>query len=468
MISHNEKLQAEVLSQILLIQNVVGTLPDGEAMLSFAAKGLEELPGVTEATFHPGAAAEPPSERESDFSVHLGSTTYATMRLTLGNPDAFANYEPYVHNVCFMIAGRLEERRQQEEAEQQQRLLEDEVTRRTAEAELQRQRAQEYLEATEAIIVELDLEGRIERINKRGALLLKRPPHKLIGCDWFDLTAPQEERAARKRQFKEQLAAEQTMSAYQDGTILSGDQELRSMQWHNRLRSNAEGVVVGTLHSGIDVTERRQAEEEKEVLLKEVYHRTKNNMHVIVSLLSLQAARSRSAEVREAMMDAENRIMAMALVHNMLYSSDKLSKLKLREYVEELADGVLSGYDTVGVKTRLEISGDSPKVSLATAIACGLALNELVTNSAKHAFSETTENPEIAIDIVAEGDEVAIYYRDNGPGIPEDAQESNDGSLGLQIIRSQIEDQLAGSFAIHPGARGFKAEIHFEKSDDDE
>ncbi|MFW6388074.1 MAG: hypothetical protein ACOC0B_02255, partial [bacterium] len=146
---HPDSPQAQVLSEILLIQNMLSTLQDPEAMLSFACRGLEDLPGVGAVRYecaghgalggNPGGdpggpVADPaPDEHERAFAVRVGDTIYADIFCTLTDGDRFGEYEPYVHNICFMIAARLEEMRHTQRVEEYRARLEGEVETRTAE-----------------------------------------------------------------------------------------------------------------------------------------------------------------------------------------------------------------------------------------------------------------------------------------------------------------------------------------------
>lgn len=113
---------------------------------------------------------------------------------------------------------------------------------------------------------------------------------------------------------------------HEDGRVVAGNGQVRFIRWHNRFRQDREGSIIGTLSSGLDVTERHRAEEDK--------------------------------EVRIALTDAQNRIMAMALVHNMLYSSEQLASIDLRVYIEELARGVIAGYGSLGMHVIQSLVAD--------------------------------------------------------------------------------------------------------------
>ena len=206
-----------------------------------------------------------------------------------------------------------------------------------------------------------------------------------------------------------------------------------------------------------DVTGRKQAEDflkdalkEKEVLLKELYHRTKNNMHSISSLIILQANMIKDPEIRQIFKETQARINSMALVHELLYKTKELSKLDLKDYLEELTKAVAADYKADNV--RLNLDFDSAQVSLDVAIPCGLIVNELLSNSMKHAFPNK-RGGEISISLRAKGNEIELAYSDNGIGFPEGFQVERSRSLGLRLINELARKQLQGSLEISAGKK---------------
>jgi PAS domain S-box-containing protein len=202
---------------------------------------------------------------------------------------------------------------------------------------------------------------------------------------------------------------------------------------------------------GIDITERQQAEEqlkaslqEKELLLKEVHHRVKNNLQVICSIFSLQSQYIEDPQILSVLEDSQNRIRSMALIHEKLYQSDTLAKIDFGEYVKSLASNLLSSYNinTRLIRTRLRV--DSVSLTIDTAIPCGLIINELVSNSLKHAFPNGMAG-EISIDLSVESeDKMRLTVRDNGVGLPEGFDFKKNNSLGLRLVRA-LTRQIQGS-----------------------
>ncbi len=182
---------------------------------------------------------------------------------------------------------------------------------------------------------------------------------------------------------------------------------------------------------------------EKELLLREIHHRVKNNMQVISSLLSLQSDFIKNEEDRLLLKDSQNRIKSMALVHEKLYRSEDLDKIDFEGYIKNLADELFRSYviNPDKIKLKLEVAGVYLKIN--NAIPCGLIINELVSNSLKYAF-EDREEGEIKIKLRKVNNMIELFISDNGIGMPEDVDFRDTESLGLQLVTSLVEHQLQG------------------------
>jgi two-component sensor histidine kinase/PAS domain-containing protein len=220
------------------------------------------------------------------------------------------------------------------------------------------------------------------------------------------------------------------------------------------------GRVARVLGYIMDITGIHEAEEriaaalrEKETLLRELYHRTKNNMQVISSMLELRAESVGSVESRAALLDIGTRVAAMALVHQMLYREKDLSHIRLDEYVRELADLLGSSYAASPGRVRLRLDLEPATVLIDVAMPCGLILSELVSNSLKHAFPGDRRG-EIAIRLSRPSpEEMELEVADDGVGVVTDFDFRHQSSLGLQTIFALAEHQLQGriSFATEGG-----------------
>ncbi len=211
-------------------------------------------------------------------------------------------------------------------------------------------------------------------------------------------------------------------------------------------------AATDTVHLyGLDITERKAAEDqikrslkEKEILLQEVYHRVKNNLQIVSSLLRQQAAATEDEKARAVLEDSRNRIHSMALVHQQLYQSDSLARVDMGRYTRNLASFLLpqgSGPNEI----RLDLDVDSIQVDLATAIPAGLILNELLANAMKYAYPESSKGDiAVAIREVTPGT-LSLTVRDKGVGIPAHVDLSEPKSLGLRLVRdlAQQKDWIA-------------------------
>ena len=176
---------------------------------------------------------------------------------------------------------------------------------------------------------------------------------------------------------------------------------------------------------------------QKEILLAELYHRVKNNLNLVTSLLNLKKNTIGSIEGQKALEEIRNLVYSMSMIHDKVYSSENKNEIQLDEYINELAADLiknLSGSDTIALNTNSQ-----PVIlNITQAIPCGLIINELITNSFKHAKREGIKL-EISIALINKNNTVELIYSDNGPGIKKDEETKN--TLGLVLINS-LSDQL--------------------------
>ena len=262
----------------------------------------------------------------------------------------------------------------------------------------------------------------------------------------------------------ENLAAEPEMKDYR---IF----EVRAKGIYSTREQDDQETQLGTYGVARDITERIEYEDlikmslrEKEVLLKEIHHRVKNNMQVISSLMRLQERRLDNDEVRQALQVSQNRITAMSLIHEILYRSEDLADIDLELYVKRLSGNLFSifGARCQNVRTRLNIN--DVRLGINQAIPCGLILNELISNALEHAFEES-EGGEISITASFSGEgHVELVVGDNGKGISEEIDIENTETLGLRLVRGLVIDQLEGSLSLSR-EEGTRYTIRFHKID---
>ena len=199
-----------------------------------------------------------------------------------------------------------------------------------------------------------------------------------------------------------------------------------------------------------EITSRQQAEsqikaslKEKEVLLKEIHHRVKNNLQIISSLLKLQSRHTDNSQTLEMFKESQSRIRTMALIHEKLYQSNDLARVNFGEYIVNLAANLFRSYELHSTQVKPLISVENIFLEIDVAVPCGLIINELVSNSLKYAFTPGSSG-EIKIELYAENEQdLALIVSDNGVGLPEGLDWQNLKSLGLQLVNNLVE-QLGG------------------------
>jgi PAS domain S-box-containing protein len=219
-----------------------------------------------------------------------------------------------------------------------------------------------------------------------------------------------------------------------------------------------------------DITERKQAEEqirkdlkEKDTLLKELYHRTKNNMQIISAMLSMQARKSESNYVAQSFREIINKINAMSLVHEKLYHSKDLNRINLKEYLQDLIKLLLNSFNHQEGKITTRFVLADVFLTIETANPLGIVINELVTNIFKHGFKDQDECI-ITIDLEQDSTgTINLMIADNGAGIPEGTDLRKIGSMGLQTVFSLIEYQIKGKIS-YENDQGLKWHIQLKEN----
>ncbi len=219
---------------------------------------------------------------------------------------------------------------------------------------------------------------------------------------------------------------------------------------------DSEGHPLRMLGIQQDITQRKKAEEklqaslrEKEVLLREIHHRVKNNLHIISSLLDLQANLLDNEGLLEIFADSQNRIQSMALIHEQLYQSPDLGEVEFGAYIHQLMDNLFLSFSHHLNQVKPVIEVASVYLNLETAIPCGLLINELITNSFKHGFPDQ-HSGEIYIEFYQQQKQLTLTIWDNGIGIPESVDWQNHSSLGLklvQILSQQLKAKIKTDFS---------------------
>ncbi|MEH2127617.1 PAS domain S-box protein [Nostoc sp.] len=227
------------------------------------------------------------------------------------------------------------------------------------------------------------------------------------------------------------------------------------------------GSVLVAIHQ--DITEQKQAEEkikaslkEKEVLLKEIHHRVKNNLGIVNSLLQMQCRRTQDPVVAATLRDSQNRIASIALVHEKLYRSEDLADIDFAQYIPDLTTHLFDSYNVSSNQIQLNIQVDNASLDIETAIPCGLIINELVSNALKYAFVGNMGG-KIEVKFYQQSEStLTLIIRDNGVGLPENFDSKKTKTLGLTLVQGLVK-QLRGKLEID-SQQGTEFKITFTNS----
>lgn len=302
--------------------------------------------------------------------------------------------------------------------------------------------------ANEAIVVAQD--GMLRFFNPKLVEIGGYSETELTSRPFAELVHPDDQEMITKYHF-ERSQGEQVPSVYSFRII----DKSGNVKWVeiNAVLIDWEGRPA-TLTFLNDITERKQAEEqiktslrEKEVLLREVHHRVKNNLQIIHSLLDLQSNYIQDKRALEVFRESQQRVRAMALVHERLYQSKDLSQVDLAEYIQNLSNDLLLSYGTDASSITLTTNISDITLDIDTAIPCSLIISELVSNALKHAFSDGRKG-EIGIDFhPVDDDRLTLTVRDNGVSLPKDWNLENVESFGLRLVGMLVR-QLQGEMEI--------------------
>ena len=239
--------------------------------------------------------------------------------------------------------------------------------------------------------------------------------------------------------------------------IIRPDGTMRILQSRGAVVVDEASHALRMFGTGQDITARKEAEmqlqaslHEKEVLLKEIHHRVKNNLQIIISLLSLQARSLPDPQLRAYFQDSRDRVKAMALVHEALYRAPDLARVDFGAYLRRLATALFASYRLDAQHIELTVTAEPLALDLDTAIPCGLIVNELLTNAFKHAFPDGRAGA-IHLTLQATAGLATLTVQDTGVGFPADVDVRQADSLGLRIV-DHLAEQLGGSLALTRGA----------------
>ena len=334
-------------------------------------------------------------------------------------------------------------------------VLRDITERKQAEALIQEseEKFRTIFEHANDVVVYVDSSGKVVNVNEKVEDIFGYNRDEIMGKNFseIDIFDPKDiERVIGL--YKDVVVDGKPMPAPLMGLELKHKNGNKIFVEVNTRLIEKNGKIEGVLSIVRDVTERKQAEEEvkasleeKEVLLREIHHRVKNNLQVISSLLSLQSEYIKDDQYAKMLKESQNRIRSMALIHEKLYQSETFTNIDFSGYVETLVYGLARSYGVSG-NIAIKIEAEDAFLDIDTAIPCGLIINELVSNSLKHAFPD--RKGEITVALRSLDGSIELRVSDTGAGIPEDIDFRNTETLGLRLVTILAEDQLGGDIAL--------------------
>ncbi len=335
-------------------------------------------------------------------------------------------------------------------------VLRDITERKQAEALIQEseEKFRTIFEHASDEMVFLDTNGKIVDINRKSEEIFGYNRDEIIGRSFAELEALDTE-------YKD-VAADLFKNVVIQGIPIPDqliELELKHKDGHKVFAEvshrliKKKGRVEGILAILRDVTERKQTEEklkaslkEKEVLLREIHHRVKNNLQVVSSLLKLQSSYTKDTQYMEMLKESQNRIRSMALIHENLYKSEDLASVDFKEYISALVCQLVQSYGVSKERATVTTEVGDVFLGVDAAIYCGLIINELVSNSLKHAFPD--RKGEITVALCSLDDSIELIVSDTGVGIPEDIDFRNTETLGLRLVTILAEGQLEGEITL--------------------
>jgi len=403
----------------------------------------------------------------------------------------FLQEERSLLNAIAKRLGRIIERKQADEALQRSH---DELERRVAERtakltktneELQievteRKRAEEALRQSEAILrsVLQNMPVMMDAFDEKGQIIVwNQECERVTGYSADEIIG--------NPRVAQLLYPDEDYRTYLMEQLTRYGANFRNLEWELSCKNGSKKTILWSNMSeqfpipgwyswavGLDITERKRVEEhlkkslrEKEVLLQELYHRTKNNMNVIGAMLSMQANDIDDQRLTRVLEEIKQRIMSMAMVHEQLYESQDLSHVNLREYTEQLADSLLANYYVGAGNIALKVDVEPIVVLIETAIPYGLILNELMTNALKYAFPEGRDGEiRIALRRLPEEKVLELRFHDNGIGMLEEPDIRKSESFGMKLITLLVDMQFKGALDLQV-KNGTEFRIRFQELD---
>ena len=336
-------------------------------------------------------------------------------------------------------------------------------------AEEVRARLAAIVESSVDAIVGITMERTVVSWNRAAERLFGYPAGEAIGSPISIVMPP--DRVHEENQIIDRLKRDEFIDHFETVQRRKDGQEFPVSLTISPIK-DATGKIIGASKSVRDISDKKRAEEqiqaslrEKEVLLREIHHRVKNNLQVIYSLLRLQSKLVTDPKASALFKDSQARVKAMALVHETLWQSKNLSRIDMSEYSRTLTRRLFESYGISSDTLGLNLNIAPVSFSMETAVSCGQLINELVSNCLKHAFPNGRTG-DVTVELLSNGnDTYLLTVSDNGVGLPPDFEVGKAESLGWQLVPMLVE-QLNGTFELQESAgttvRLTFSEIHYK------
>ena len=314
-------------------------------------------------------------------------------------------------------------------------------------------------------IAQVALSGKFMQANSRFCKILGYSEDGLKGMNFTEITHPGDKEESLS--LTDSLLREGIDRVYfekryihKDGSTIHANITL-AVVYDERQKPDYFVVVLE------DITERKKTERkikeslrEKEILLKEVHHRVKNNLQVISSILNLQSSYVKDKNTLEMLRESQNRIKSMSFIHESLYQTKDFSNINFSDYIMNLSQNLIHSYQIYGDEVQIHYEVEEVLLNIDQAIPCGLIINELVSNALKYAFPDNRKGI-VLFELGEENDLVKLIISDNGVGLPDGLDYENTESLGLQLVTTLVS-QLNGDIALET-SEGTKFTITFKQ-----
>jgi PAS domain S-box-containing protein len=320
------------------------------------------------------------------------------------------------------------------------------------ELQISEEKYRSLVEQTNDIVFHIDKDGYLTYISPNISSIMGYAPEESLGKSPVEFM-PKDKEGLFNALLEKNIRDQEPVSGL-ELTFLDNKQVPHIFEINGTPHFNEDGSFLGFSGIARDITDRKALQhkletslKEKEILLKEIHHRVKNNMQVISSLLNLQAKSIKDTKSREAIRESQNRVMSIALVHEKLYQSKNLAEINYLEYLRKIAENLLQSYGIPPKTVEIRIHADDIIIPIDKAIPLSLIINEMISNALKYAFPGNRAGT-IAIDFTKEGEHYTLSVKDDGVGLPETVTLDQTNTLGFQLINSLV-GQIQGTISLN-------------------